>query len=197
MQQSGQPILSVITRRFRARNETAVRTAIVRLRDLAERQPGFLGAKDSYSPDHDLCQLVTIFAFRTQDALVRWDSIPERERLIAELDRHCQHVSPRSGFEALDLLAPRGARVSKPETVALLIFWIMLLQATIGRVIAEVLPAATGKFWGSLIVVSLNVGLISYLLLPWSARLLCSIKHRLAHLKQPLKPPPSGADTQE
>ncbi|HBM60017.1 MAG TPA: hypothetical protein DD444_12580 [Citreicella sp.] len=167
-------VVTVILRRMRQEARPEVIAAHARLRAAAARADGFLGAQDSWLPPHgDEIDLVTVFSFRSRRDLEAWDRAPERQRLIADLDRHCLDISERAAFDGLALLQPDRVRVSKPETVAILIGLIL----TLGW-LADLLLPPFPEPGRTVLAVSVNVCLISYVFLPWSIRLLDALKRK-------------------
>ena len=103
-----------------------------------------------------------------------WEGAPERKRLIAEVDRQCLEISDRAAFDGLSLLLPDTVKVSKLETVVVLIALILALGW-----LANMLLPPMAEPWRTVLTVAVNVCLISYLFLPWSIRLLVAIRKRL------------------
>lgn len=168
-------VVTVILRRFSLSAKPAVQAANDRLCAAANGYKGFQGAENTYLPTGGShIDLVTVYSFGSREDLQRWESSPERRRLIAELDEHCLKVSERAAFDGLSLLQPDTVRVSKPETVAILIFLILALGW-----LADMLLPPMGKPWRTMLSVTVNVCLISYVFLPWSIRLLVALKRRL------------------
>lgn len=172
---SSRQVVTVVIRRLPPDAKPAVQQGIARLRVAARHYPGYLGAEDSYLPTTERhVDMVTIFSFDSRANLERWENAPERRRLIAEVDRHCLEVSDRAAFDGLSPLLPDTARISKPATVAVLIVLILGLGW-----LAELLLPPFAQPWRTVLTVTINVILISYVFLPWSVRGLAALRKRL------------------
>lgn len=168
-------VVTVVLRRVALDAKPQAQAAIDRLRAAARRFPGYQGAEDTYLPaTASHVDLVTVFRFDTRENMQRWESSPERKLLIAEVDRHCLQVSERAAFDGLSLLLPDSVKISKLETVVILILLILIL----GWLADLVLPAMA-RPWRTVLSVSVNVCLISYVFLPLSIRALVALKKRL------------------
>ncbi|WP_323767006.1 hypothetical protein [Marinovum sp.] len=168
-------VVTVVIRRLQPEAKPAVQAGIARLRTAARQYPGYLGAEDSYLPTTERhVDMVTIFSFDSRRNLKRWEIAPIRRQLIAEVDRHCLEVSDRAAFDGLSPLLPDSAKISKPATVAVLIVLILALGW-----LADLLLPAFPQPWRTVLTVTVNVCLISYLFLPWSVRALAALRKRL------------------
>lgn len=168
-------VVTVVIRRLPVTARPAVQAKMDRLRAAARQYPGYQGADDTYLPATDThVDLVTLFRFDCRKNLKRWEGAPERKRLIAEVDRQCLEISDRAAFDGLSLLLPDSVKVSKLETVVVLIALILALGW-----LANMLLPPMAEPWRTVLTVAVNVCLISYLFLPWSIRLLVAIRKRL------------------
>lgn len=178
MPKEAHPVLSVIIRRFRKKHEDRIRQSLTRLQEAARGQPGFLGEQNSVSHADSYCELVTVFAFDSRKSLERWEGSDLRNRLIADLDRHPHESSKHTQFDDLSVLLHPQSRVSKIEIVLVLIFWILALGAVLDHVAGFLLPQGMPPVMRNMLLVSVNVVLISYVLLPWSSRCITRLKTR-------------------
>lgn len=168
-------VVTVVLRRVALDAKPEVQAAIDRLRAGARQFQGYQGAEDTYLPaTGSYVDLVTVFRFDTRENMQRWEASPERKLLIAEVDRHCLKVSERAAFDGLSLLLPDSVKISKFETVVILIVLILILGW-----LADLLLPPMAQPWRTVLSVSVNVCLISYLFLPWSIRGLVALKKRL------------------
>lgn len=173
------PVLSVIVRRFHQDHADDIETSIRSIQQASADQPGFIGLQNSITPKRDDCELVTVISFDTQDNLDRWETSPQRKAFVTELDRLSLDDATNSRFQDLRLLAHPAARISKAETVVILIGWILLLGTALRYPVDLLLPEGTGPFWRSVLMTTVIVPLISYVLLPWSSIALTRLKTRL------------------
>ncbi|WP_226782946.1 antibiotic biosynthesis monooxygenase [Oceaniglobus trochenteri] len=180
MSKDAQPVLSVITRRFRPELAKDIRAALENLQKAAARQPGYLGEQNSLTQVDDGCELVTVFAFDSRANLLRWESSDVRKTFLAQLERHPQESVKHTTFDGLSFLLGPQASLRKIEIVAILIFWIFLSGMALGHLADLVLPTALPAPLRSLLLISVNVALISYVLLPWSSRVLTRVKARFS-----------------
>jgi antibiotic biosynthesis monooxygenase (ABM) superfamily enzyme len=172
-------VLSVIVRRFDRDVRGDVEALVERIQQAVHRQAGFVRLQNSFSSRGDNCELVTVFSFDTRDNLGKWENSPIRRELIEELDRISSGDLSHTKFDGLALLASPKARVTKVETVAILIFWILVMGRLLGLLADLLLPAALGIVWRDSLIIVVNVVLISYVLLPWSTTTLTWLKTRL------------------
>lgn len=180
MSQDARPILSVIARRFRQELRDDIENLVKRTQQAVSNQPGFVGLQNSLTSGENGCELVTVFSFDSHENLERWENSPVRKGFVEELDRHSLDNSTYTKFDGLALLNSPKARVSKIETVAILIFWILVLGGILGYLADFLLPESLDLMWRNVLIVSVNVVLISYVFLPWSSTLLTRLKARLS-----------------
>lgn len=166
--------VTVILRRFPRSVEADVVRSNDLLREYAKTCSGFVGAEDSYLPAGEFVDLVTVYTFASREAVQDWESDSKRRELVDQLDAHCVEVSERATFDGLAILTPDSIKISKHETVVILIVLILLL----GWLADLLLPPITQP-WRTVVAVTVNVCLISYILLPWSARVLVWVKKHL------------------
>ncbi len=179
MSHIARPALSVIVRRFHQEHSDDIERAIEDIQRSAADQSGFIDLQNSFTPKKNGCELVTVVTFDTPENLERWESSAVRKRLAKELDRLSHESSTRTRFLDVSLLAAPTARVSKMETVAILIGWILLLGSALSYPMDMVWPQDTAPFWRNAFQVLIIVTLISYLLLPVSSIVLTRLKARL------------------
>lgn len=166
--------VTVILRRIPRSSQADAMRAVQKLRDHARTHSGFVDAKDSLLPAGEHVDLVTVYSFATPDDLGRWENDPRRIDLVSDVDRLSVDISERAAFDGLSMLTPDRSRGNKHETVAILIVLIVLLG-----LLADLVMPPVAEPWRTLVVVSVNVCLISYVLLPWSLRALAWIKDRV------------------
>jgi antibiotic biosynthesis monooxygenase (ABM) superfamily enzyme len=166
----------VVTRRFRRESAEDIDATVRQIQRVVVDHPGFLGLQNSLSDGAEICELVTVFAFDSQDNRRKWEESPLRKGFVAELDRHSQDSTLHKQFGDLGLLLHPGAQVGKLETVAILILWILVLAALLRRVADATLPDAFTSPWRDVLLISVNVVLISYVFLPWSSVALTRLK---------------------
>ena len=135
--------------------------------------------QDSLSEGRNGCELVTVFSFDSRENLKRWENSQIREEVIQKLDRLSLDIPSHSKFDGLSLLVSPGVRISKIETVAILIFLILVVGGLLNVVADFLLPRSFGSLWRHILLVAVNVVLISYLFLPWSSKVLSRLKARL------------------
>lgn len=180
MSNQARPALSIIVRRFRHEFKDEIMQSLRELQKAAADQPGYLGDHNSLSEHHEYCELVNVFAFSSRTNLERWESSDLRNKYLAELDRHPQEATKHTHFDELAQLLSPTSQVSKIEIVIILIFWILVLGAFLGYLADYLLPAAFPPVWRSVLLISVNVILISYVFLPWSSNGLTKLKSRIA-----------------
>lgn len=180
MSKTDQPILYVIVRRFRKEYSDDIEKAIESIQNSVADQPGFIGLQNRITPKHDGRELVTIVTFDTQKNLQKWENSPVRQRYAEELDRLSQDFATNTRFDDLSRLVAPTARISKLETVVILIAWILVLGRLLRYPIDLLVPAAVGQFWQDALTTAIIVTLISYVLLPASSLVLTRIKARLS-----------------
>lgn len=174
------PIVSVIVRRYRPDQATDFLALSERIQAEVALRPGFSGLKTKLSERADHCEHVTIFAFDTRAQLQDWEGSPRRHDLMRALDKVSLEGVSHTRFGDLAVLSDPNSDLGKGEIVIILIFWIFLLGAALQWLADLILPAAIGGSWRSLLLISVNVVLISYLFLPWSSRLWGQAKGWLA-----------------
>lgn len=184
-QAEARPILSVITRRFPRERRNLVEASVERIQQAVAGQPGFLGLKNSLSEGKDDCELVTVLAFDSPENRRRWETSPVRERMVVELDRHSEGSAMHTHVGDLGLLLQSGSRVSRGETVAILIVWILILAAVLDWLADLALPDAFPAPLRGVLLIVINVLLISYVFLPWSGTMLSRLKARLSGKGRP------------
>ncbi|WP_305969075.1 MULTISPECIES: antibiotic biosynthesis monooxygenase [unclassified Mameliella] len=180
MSQTDQPVLYVIVRRFRPEFSGDIEKAIESIQKTVADQPGFIGLQNRITPKHDGRELVTIVTFDTQKNLERWENSPVRRRYAEELDRLSQDCATNTRFDDLSRLVAPTARISKLETVLILIAWILVLGHLLRHPVEILVPDSVGQFWQSALTTAIIVVLISYVLLPVSSLVLTRIKARLS-----------------
>lgn len=180
MPKEAQPVLSVIVRRFRLEFEREVEEAIRKIDQAASRQPGFVGLQNSLSHEEDNCEMVTVFAFDSRANLEAWKNSPIRQQFVQDLDNHSQDSTTHTQFGDLALLLHPTARITKAETVVVLIFWILALGAVLRYLADFILPETLTASWRNVLLITVNVALISYVFLPWSSMLLTRLKVRIS-----------------
>ncbi|KGJ05134.1 Antibiotic biosynthesis monooxygenase (ABM) superfamily enzyme [Paracoccus halophilus] len=184
MPQDTRPVLSVAVRRFDRNFEQHIRKSLRQLQEAAAEQPGYLGEQNSVSHVEDHCELVTVFAFDSQTNLDNWENSELRNRLIAEIDRHPHESTKHTGFDDFSVLLHPQSKVTRIEIVLVLIFWIILLSGVLNRIADFVLPDSFPPALRYVLTISVNVGLISYIFLPWSSRMLTRLRDRLESLRR-------------
>lgn len=173
------PVLSVVVRRFRQGLAEEIERSVVRIQAAVATQPGFVGLQNSVSRKEDFDELVTVFAFESREHLDLWESCPVRRRLVEALDRHSHDAIRHTQFGDLAQLLRPGVQIRKFEIVLILIFWIIVAGSLLRRLSDLVLPDVGAPAWLNVLLVSVNVVLISYVLLPWSSSMLMRLKARL------------------
>lgn len=179
MSTTPQSVLSVIVRRFPRDAEPNVRRTAARIRQAAACQPGFMGTQNSYSEWSGGGELVTVFAFDSRANLEAWEASPLRRDLVSEIDGYALDRPAQAQFDDLAMLLQPGARMSRFETVVVLILWILILNALLRPTADYVLAGALAPQWQGVLLVIVNVTLISYLFLPWTGRMVVALKARL------------------
>lgn len=180
MSKTDQLVFYVIVRRFRQEFSGDIEKAIESIQKTAADQPGFIGLQNRITPKHDGRELVTIITFDSQQNLERWENSPVRQRYAEELDRLSQDYATNTRFGNLTQLVAPTARISKLETVLILIAWILVLGRLLRPPVEFLLPVTVGQFWQDALTTAIIVVLISYVLLPVSSLLLTRLKARLS-----------------
>lgn len=176
MLKEDRPLLSVIVRRFPQKLEHDIEQSVEKIQRAVANQPGFVGLQSSLSRKDGYCELVTVFAFDSGENLEKWKSSPIREGFAQELDKHSQDDVTHAQFGDLALLLQPKAQLSKIETVAILIFWILFLGDSLRYLADLLMPGTFAPFWRNALLVSVNVMLISYVFLPWSSMIVTRLK---------------------
>jgi antibiotic biosynthesis monooxygenase (ABM) superfamily enzyme len=171
-------VLSVVVRRFGHESRDEVEDLAKRTHQAVSMQAGFLRLQNSLSSKGYGHELVTVYSFDTRENLEKWEKSPIRIDLVRELDRLTADELTHTKFDGLALLASPNARVRKLETVAVLIFWILVIGRLLGALADQTLPESFSPFWRDALIITINVLLISYLFLPWSSTLLTRLKAR-------------------
>lgn len=176
MPQQDSPLLSVIVRRFPPELEGDVDQLMRKMQQAAAGYPGFVGLKNSLSCEQDNYEVVTVFAFDSLQNLENWKRSSVRAGYVGELDKYSHSSTTQAEFGDLALLLHPSAQLRKIETVAILIFWILILGAALRYLASLFMPASVGPFWQNILLVPINVLLISYIFLPWSSMLVTRLK---------------------
>jgi len=171
---------SIIVRRFQHEYEEDIMQSLNQLQKVAADQPGYLGDHNSLSQGNEYRELVNVFAFDSRKNLERWESSGVRNGLLAELDRHPQEATKHSLPDDLVSLLHPKTQESKIEIVVILIFWIVVLANILDYFADFILPTTLFPFWRSVLLISVNVALISYIFLPWSGKMLARFKAKFA-----------------
>lgn len=180
MSKGERSLLSVIVRRFPPSLAGDVEKTLEKTQDAMANQPGFVGLQNSLSHEHDYCELVTVFAFDCADNLEQWKRSPLRDRFVKELDIYSQDSVTQVQFDDLAVLLDPKAKLRKIETVAILIFWILLLGNVLRYVADLYLPDIFSAPWRNTLLILVNVLLISYIFLPWTSRIVTRLKANVA-----------------
>lgn len=180
MSRDERPVLSIIVRRFALEYKDDIMHSLDQLQKAAADQKGYLGNHNSLSREDGGYQLVNVFAFNSRKNLERWEDSEVRKSFLAELDRHPQEATEPAQFDDFAQLLQPASKISKIEIVAILIFWIVVLGAFLGHLADFVLPENFPRTGRSVLLISVNVALISYIFLPWSSRWVTKLKARLA-----------------
>ncbi|WP_152610573.1 hypothetical protein [Leisingera sp. ANG-DT] len=188
MTRDAHPILSVIVRRFEKKSWARIEELVRETERAVSQQPGFLGRQDNLSYGDSGCELVTVFFFDSHKNLENWELSSVRQRFVDELDRHSSSRSTQAKFDELTLLSSPKALISKIETVAILIFWILILGGLLDLAASALLPGAMSSIWLNILSVSVNVLLISYIFLPWTGAVLANLKARLFRFPRNTRP---------
>lgn len=176
MSKEARPLLSVIVRRFPPQLESEIEQSLGKTQRAMANQPGFVGLQNSLSHEDGYCELVTVFAFDSEESLDSWKRSPIRQGFVSELDIYSQDSVTHAQFGDLGQLLHPTAQLRKIETVAILIFWILLLGESLRYLADWLLPGIFTAYWRNLLLVLVNVMLISYLFLPWSSIIVTKIK---------------------
>lgn len=176
MPKENRPLLSVIVRRFPHKVEHDIEQSVEKIQMAVANQPGFVGLQSSLSHEENYCELVTVFAFDSGKNLENWKSSPIRKSFAKELDKYSQDDVTHAQFGDLALLLQPKAQLSKIETVAILIFWILFLGDSLRYLAEFLMPETLVPFWRNVLLVSANVMLISYVFLPWSGMIVTKFK---------------------
>ncbi|MBO1520127.1 hypothetical protein [Oceanisphaera pacifica] len=176
MSKEERPLLSVIVRRFPKKLMAKIERSLGKTQQAMANQPGFVGLQNSFSHHADYSELVTVFAFDSSESLNQWETSPLRNSFVTELDLYSQDSVTHAQFDDLALLLHPRAQLRKIETVAILIFWILLLGNILRYLADEYLPGLLAPHWRNSILVLINVVLISYVFLPWSSMIATKIK---------------------
>lgn len=176
MSKEQRPLLSVIVRRFPQQLERAIEKSLGKTQRAMANQPGFVGLQNSLTHEDGYCELVTVFAFDSDENLENWKRSPIRDGFVKELDIYSQDSVTQVQFGDLALLLHPKAKLRKIETVAILIFWILLLGNSLHYLADLYLPGILAPHWRNAVLVLINVMLISYLFLPWSSMIVTRIK---------------------
>lgn len=180
MPQAKNPVLSIIVRRFAPAEKDAVLQALGALQEAAAKRSDYLGHHNSLDCTEESCELVNAFAFSSREALENWERSETRKAHLEKLDALPITATRHADIDGLAQLLPPTAQLRKAEIVLILIFWITALGTGLGALADALLPAAAPNgFWRSLSLITVNVLLISYLLLPWSSRALLWLKARI------------------
>ncbi len=97
--------------------------------------------------------------------LEAWENSSLRKRYAGDLDKLSQDYAANTKFGDLAALVHPAARISKLETVLILIAWILILNQLLTVPIDLLLPVAIGSFWQGTLQTTIIVTLISYVLL--------------------------------
>ncbi|MCI2395373.1 hypothetical protein [Aliiroseovarius sediminis] len=174
------PIVSIIIRRFRQELENDIMQSLRDLQKVAAKQPGYLGDQNHLSHDQGYCELVNVFAFDSDKNLKRWEASDERKKHLEILDAYPHETTNHIQFDELAPLLGPAPKTSKFEIVVILIFWIVLNGAVLGYLADFLLPATFPPFGRTVLLISINVMLISYIFLPWSSTMLTRLKVRFS-----------------
>ncbi len=120
--------------------------------------------------------MVTVVSFDSRENFEGWKNSPLRNDFVKELDVYTLADTNYANFEGLSLLASPKDGAAKIAIVAIIIFWILVLGGLLGFLANEFLPVTISAAWMNVFVVTINVTLISYFLLPWSLAFLENIK---------------------
>ncbi|MBO9457392.1 hypothetical protein J7376_19365 [Paracoccus sp. R12_1] len=180
MSHDERPVLSIIVRRFALEYKDDILHSLDQLQQAAADQKGYLGDHNSLSRESDGYQLVNIFAFSSRENLDSWEDSEVRKSCLAELDRHPQEATEPARFDDIAQLLQPASKISKIEIVVILIFWIVVLGAVLGHLAEFILPESFLRTGRSVLLISVNVVLISYIFLPWSSHWVTKLKARLA-----------------
>ncbi|MCZ7669621.1 MAG: hypothetical protein M5U34_21810 [Chloroflexi bacterium] len=82
MPKEERPLLSVIVRRFPHKLEHDIEQSVENIQMAVANQPGFVGLQSSLSHKDDYCELVTVFAFDSDENLEKWKSSPIRKGFV-------------------------------------------------------------------------------------------------------------------
>ncbi|MCK0137477.1 hypothetical protein [Aliiroseovarius sp. F47248L] len=179
MAKLAKPVLSIIVRRFQFEQKEEIMLSLGQLQKAAGEYPGYLGDQNSLVEDDDNYELVNVFAFNSRENLKKWEESEQRRSLLADLDRHPQSFTRHENLDEITQLLHPTSSVSKFEIVLILIFWILVAGAALGMIADLILPTTFPPMWRSVFLVSVNVILISYFLLPWSSSLLGKMKAKV------------------
>lgn len=180
MPKDARPIVSIIIRRFRNEHEKEIMQSLRDLQSVAAKHPGYLGDQNHLSHDQEFCELVNVFAFDSDKNLKRWEASDARKKHLEVLDAYPHETTNHMKFDELAPLLGSTTQTSKIEIVAILIFWIVLIGAALGYLADLLLPDSIPPFARSVLLISVNVVLISYIFLPWSNIMLTRLKARLS-----------------
>ncbi|WP_281856163.1 hypothetical protein [Litoreibacter halocynthiae] len=181
MPNDARPVLSIIVRRFEDEFKDDIMQSLEQLQKAAANEEGYLGDHNSLSKQGDCYELVNVFSFDSRKNLERWESSDLRKDCLADLDQHPQKVTKHPHVDEFSLFLSPRSRVSKIEIVVILIFWILVLGAALGYFADLLLPETFPAAVRTVLLISINVVLISYVFLPWTSKLLTRLKTRPTH----------------
>lgn len=180
MSKEERSLLSVIVRRFPQQLTSDVEKSLRKTQAAMASQPGFVGLQNSLTDEDGYCELVTVFAFDCADNLDKWKRSPIRDRFVKQLDVYSQDSVTQVQFDDLALLLDPKAQLRKIETVAILIFWILLLGSALRYLADLYLPNIFAPELQNALLILVNVLLISYIFLPWSSMIVTRLKAHVA-----------------
>lgn len=170
---SAESVTAIVTRRVLPGRKDAYLEWVKQVDQVATTFPGHQGTTGKIAGEADECHVV--FRFDTIENLKAWECSDERRQWLSQLgdivDEGESRIERLTGLEFLfrDQLHPRAWKMALVLTSA--IFLLILVFGPVFSALATAVPGLPSWLW-TLLQVSFQVLLLTYLIMPWAMRLL-------------------------
>ncbi len=166
------PVTAFISRRVQADRLEEFKEILNEFTPALEKQPGFISIRNIEPGPETNDRFISLVTFSNVSGQIAWEDSPVRKELVARLNAVVEGDTSIEWIGGLDVLASAHPTPKKWKTVVALIIWINVLGWTLGPALSLVWPDSAPEALRAFALICVNVGLISYVFLPWTTRLL-------------------------
>ncbi len=172
---SGETVSVLIARKVKKGSEQRFWELEKELFDEVARLPGFLTVNHFPTTAGEEGEYVSVLQFESVEALLRWERSDARNNILNEIQHVLEYEPRRKSITGLEGMFESSVQVGPPrwKMTLVLIAVIVTLIAVIKPLVAALLPALGGLLQ-TLVIISIQVPVMTYLVMPTLTKLLSS-----------------------